>query len=457
MTRLNKLIFFLICSVIVFSTLAYGTVHQPTIALFYITVVIMTLLWAADCYVSGVVRFSRNASQLPLAALAAYGFIQVIPFGIIMETAGVSGIGRTISMEPFSTQVTALHMLALCLFFSITLVYLESAARLRKMVTVILVFGFVFAFFAILQSVLSPTKIYGIYESRFASPFGSFVSRHNFAAYIEMALSLPLGLMFVGAVRRDKMLLYITSITLMGTALLLSGSRGGFISLIAEVILLIILTTRSKGRKDLVLKVALTILLVGSVVGGAVFVGGDTSLTRFAETANSQDISTNRIHIWGVTLKVISTNLPFGAGLGAFAQAYTPFDTFSGLERVEQAHNDYLQVLADAGIVGFVIGGMFLFWFFRTGIRHGRVRNTFRRGVAMGAFAGCFAILVHSIFDFVLHTTAISILFLTLMAMLVAAGREYDDDSDEFDSARAKRRSSASITSISERSGRRMG
>src|SRR5438128_6341078 len=196
MTRLNKLIFFLICAVIIVSALAYGTVHQPTIALFYITVVAMILLWVADCWINGVVRFSRNALQIPLLLLVAYALIQVVPFGAFAGAAGVDGIPRTISMEPFSTEVTGLHMLALSLFFSITLVYLDSAARLRKLVTVILVFGFFFAFFAILQSVLSPSRIYGIYESRFASPFGSFVNRHNFAAYMEMAVSLPLGLLF---------------------------------------------------------------------------------------------------------------------------------------------------------------------------------------------------------------------------------------------------------------------
>ncbi len=452
MTRLNKLAFFVICAIIVFTTLAYGTVHQPTIAFFYILVASLLILWAADCAMSGEFRFSRHVLQIPLFALAVYGFIQIIPFGVQAEANGVSGISRTISIEPFATQVTSVHILALCVFFSMTLVYLDSARRLRKMATVIIVFGFIYAFYAILQSVLSPTRIFGIYESRFALPFGSFVNRHNFAAFIEMALSVPLGLLFVGAVSRDKRLLYIIAIALMGSALLLSGSRGGLVSLIAEIVLLIILTTGSKGWKKLALKTALSLLLVVAAVGGAIFVGGETSLTRFAETASSQDISSNRIHIWSVTLNVIKENFPFGAGLGAYMQAYTPFDTLSGLELVEQSHNDYLQVLADAGLVGLVIGSVFLFWFFREGIRNSRRRNTFRRGIAVGAFAGCFAVLIHSIFDFVLHTTAISVLFLTLMAMLIASGRRFDDDIEEFDEVRSKRRRSASVTSIGEHS-----
>ncbi len=451
MTRLNKTAFFLIGATVVFTTLAYGTVHQPVIALFYLIVAGTFLLWAADCYASGAVRFSRSPLQIPLLLLGIYGTAQIIPFGTFADAAGLTNIPRTISFEPFATQVTAVHIFVLCGFFAIALVYLESADRLRRMVAVITVFGFIYAFYAILQSVLSPEKIYGIYGLPFSTPFGSFVNRNDFAAIIEMTVSVPLGMMFAGAVSRDKRLLYVVAIILMGAALLLSGSRGGLVAFVSEIIILIILTTRAKGRKNIVLKAALSLLLVAAAVGGAMFVGGDTSLTRFTATSSSPDITSNRTVIWRSTLKMIASNLPLGSGLGAYAQAFTPFDTLSGTQRVEQAHNDYLQVLADAGIVGLVIGTLFLYWFFREGIRNTREKNTFRRGVAVGAFAGCFAILIHSVFDFVLHITAISVMFLTLMAMLVASSRKYEDDIKDFDEIPPKRQSSASVTPISKR------
>ncbi len=449
MTWANKTAFFLICATIVVTTLAYGTVHQPVLALFYLTVLALVILWAVDGCLSGAMRFSRSALQIPLFAATVYGLVQVIPFGQMAET-GISGIARTISLDPFPTRVSALHFLALAILLSVSLVFIDRASRLRKVVAVVTFFGFAYAFFAILQSFLSPDRIYGIYGSRYANPFGSFVNRHNFAAYVEMTMCLPLGLLFAGAVKRDKRLLYITAISLMGIALLLSGSRGGFVALLAGIMLMVLLTTESGSRRNLALRVGAAVLLVIAVVGGAIFVGGESSLTRFAETAVSADISTNRMHIWGVTLKVIASNLPFGAGFGAFGAAYTPFDSLSGLERVEQAHNDYLQVLADAGIVGLLIGLAFLYWFFRISLKNTKTSNTYRRGVAIGAFAGCFAILVHSLFDFVLHTTAISVLFLTLIALIVASGYKYDDDIEGDDADRRKKHRSGSVTKISE-------
>ncbi len=432
----------MICACVVGSTLAYGTVHQPTLALFYSVVAAMVVLWAIDGFRTGSYRYSRHPLQLPIYAAAAYAFIQIIPFGTVAATAGVNAIPRTISAAPFATETTGIHFLSIGIFFSLALVYLDTAGRLRRMVTLICIFGFIFSFYAILQSMLSPTRIYGIFER--PTPFGSFVNRHNYAAFIEMALAVPLGLMFVGAVPRDKKLLYITAIVLMGSSLLLSGSRGGFVAVTGELILLVILTTRFHGVKAIALKVSLSLLLAAAIVAGAVFVGGETSFTRFAETAASKDFTTNRTHIWQITLRVIGDNLPLGAGLGAFGYAYTPFDDFTGLERVEQAHNDYLQVLADAGLIGAAIGVYFLYVLIRQCRRSVKVGNTFRRGLAIGSSAGIFAVLVHSLFDFVLHTTAISLMFLTLMALTVAAGRKYPDDVADVQDKRRSRKTAGS-------------
>lgn len=447
-TFAGKAIFFLVLATIVWTTLAYGTVHQPLIALFYVVTVLVAVLWAIDGFVSGSFRISRSSLQIPLALTAVYGVVQIIPFGTMSEAGGVSGVPRTISVAPFWTQLVVVHVVALLVFFAAALAFTDSRKRIRKLVLLITAFGFLFAFFAILQSVLSPEKIYGIYESRYAVPFGSFVNRHNFAAYMEMTISLPLGLLFAGAVEKDKRLIYVTAIGLMGIALILSGSRGGLVSLVAAVCFLVILTTGSGRTKDTVVKAVMAAVMIGVFIAGSILIGGESSLTRLAETAASDNFTTNRLQIWTVTLDVVRHNLPFGAGLGAFGVAYTPFDTMNGFERVEQAHNDYLEVLADAGVVGAVIGIFFLVALFRTGFRSIRTANVYRRGVALGAFAGIFAILVHSFFDFVLHITAVTVLFLMLVVLLVASGRSYADDVELREHRRRERRKKASVTPL---------
>lgn len=433
MTLTNKAAFALLITLMVLATVAYGAVHQPVIVIIYLLIAAMVVLWTIDASKRGTFRTSNSPIQLILLAAAVYGVIQVIPFGEIAPIAGVADIPRTISRDPFATSLASVHFTALFFFLAIALATLESAGRIRRMAAAITIFGFAFAFFAIIQSVLSPDKIYGIYEARTgASPFGSFVNRHNFAAFMEMSVALPLGMLFAGAVNRDKRLLYMTAAALMGAALLLSGSRGGLVAFLAQLIFLVFVTLGSAGKNMLLLRIGLAVLLFAAVVGGAYFVGGETSFTRIAETALSKDITTDRAHIWGVTLRVAADSLPLGAGLGAFGVAYTRFDSYSGLERVEQAHNDYLQVVADAGIPGLLIGLAFLYLLYRTGKAAVSVENRSRRGLAAGASAGIFAILVHSLFDFVLHTTAIALLFLLLIAILSATRyRYYDDLTDE--------------------------
>jgi O-antigen ligase len=427
MSWANKAAYFLLIFTVIFTALAYGAVHQPVIALFYVLTAAMVVLWAIDCFVAGTVRASSALLQLPLYAAAAYGFIQVIPFGWTSE-GDVANVPRTISLDQYATQTSALHFLALALLFSVTLVLIDRVKRIRRLVTTLTVFGFIFAFFAILQGVLSPTKIYGIYERQFAQPYGSFVNRHNFAAYMEMTLALPLSLVLTGSVKRDQRLLYLTAVLLMAVALFLSGSRGGLIAMIAEVIVMVMITAPVRRGKKLAVRLALGAALLVAVAAGTIFVGGESSLTRIAETASSKDVSVSRTQIWTTTLEVITHNLPFGVGLGALGVAYTNFDTFSGLERVEQAHNDYLQIVSDAGVIGMLIGGAFLYFLIRTFTKNMSTGNTYRRAVVIGAGAGIFGVLVHSLFDFVLHTTAVSVLFFVLLSLLVNSGFDYEDD-----------------------------
>ncbi len=447
-TWANKAAFILICAIVILSTLLYGTVHQPILALFYISVTTLLILWALDAYLTTETRISGELLQIPLLLLGAYALLQAIPFGTFAD-AGVADVPRTISLDPFWSKVTALHIFALSIFFAVALSTVDRVKRIDKLVKVITIFGFAYAFFAILQSVLSPTKIYGIYERQFAAPFGSFVNRHNFAAYINMTMSLPLGMLFAGAVTKDKRLLYITAIALMGVSLLLSGSRGGLVSFVAMIFILLILTTGTKSRKKLLLKGVLTGALGLGILAGSIFVGGETSLSRLGGDQGDKGVSSDRTQIWKVTLKVIGDNLPLGAGLGAFGRAYTIHDDQSGLANVEQAHNDYLQIIADAGVPGFLIGAFFLFLILRLGFRSVKIENKFRRAVALGAFAGCFAVLVHSLFDFVLHVTAVSILFITLMTILAACQLKYTDDITDPDERPSKKhRRKGSVRSI---------
>ncbi len=431
----SRFIFFSICLAIVLTTLAFGTVDYPALATFQVGAAVIVICWAIDGWRTGTLRLSTNVLQLPLAGLILIGIVQLIPFGSVDVGNALNGtVPRTLSLDPYSTRLTVVQLIALLVYFAAALSFVDSPRRLRAIVRTIVIFGFVLGFIAVIQSLISPTKIYGLREPYLAQPFGPFVNRHNFASYMEMTLALPLGLMFSGAIEREKRLLYLTAIALMGIALLMSSSRGGMISMVAMIFFLVILSgirTKIDGMapeiaertRHIFLRVGLALALLLAIAVGVTLIGGESSISRFVDNVSASDPSTGRTQLWRVTLEVIKRNPVIGSGLGAFGVAYTPVDPRNGVNRAEQAHNDYLQVLADAGIIGAVLGLFFIFALFRLAFKRRRSPDIFRRGVATGALAACFAVLVHSFFDFTLHTTSNALLFLVMTGLATMNGR----------------------------------
>jgi O-antigen ligase len=159
--------------------------------------------------------------------------------------------------------------------------------------------------------------------------------------------------------------------------------------------------------------------LIVLIIGLVLFLGGGESLMRGTGfQSGAGDLTSGRSHFWQIAWKIFLDNPLIGAGFDAFGVAFTQYDTANGLFRVEQAHNDYLQILSDAGILGFACVVAFIYLLFSRSIRTiGRAGSAFRRSAAIGALAGCFGIMVHSFFDFPLRTPANAYFFLTVAAI----------------------------------------
>lgn len=439
-TLASRFAFLIICLAIVLSALAYGTVHYWAMALFFLGGITILILWLIDSWNLGAFRISRNVLQLPLVAMFLLGLIQLLPLRT-PENVGAHTIPlvRSLSFDPYSTRFILVQVAALTLYFAATLVFVDTPKRLRILVRTIMVFGFFLAIFGLTQSFTSPDKVYWVREIPQAQAFGPFINRHHFAGYMELALALLLGLVFTGAIEKEKRFIYLFAAGLMAVALIMTNSRGGLISLFAEVVFLVatmgLRRRRHKKRESNKLKpwmrsaavrAGLALALVVVMFCGVVLLGGEEALSRVVGSVNTDDPTTGRAHFWSVTVDIIRNHPVMGIGLGAFGVVYTAYDSRNGLYRLEQVHNDYLQVLSDGGIVGALIGLFFLVNLFRMGFQRRDSRDDFRRGVATSALAGCFAVLIHSFFDFTLHTTANALLFLILTALATLNGRVED-------------------------------
>ena len=111
----------------------------------------------------------------------------------------------------------------------------------------------------------------------------------------------------------------------------------------------------------------------------------------------------------------------FGVGLGAYATAFTAYDRGAGVFVVQQAHNDYLQLLAEGGLVGAALGAFFLAFLSISAWRGLQRRDPVAQGVALGATAGCFGLLMHSLVDFNLQIPSNALAFLFSSALVTRA------------------------------------
>ena len=167
---------------------------------------------------------------------------------------------------------------------------------------------------------------------------------------------------------------------------------------------------------------------IAVAIGAGVFwVGADSGLAERLATDQGDPSATGRQMIWRDTLAMIREHPVLGVGVGAYQTVFPMYGHSDGSTIVEFAHNDYLQALADGGIIAGALAVCFIIGVFRAFARGTRSRDPFNAALALGAGAGVFAILVHSLFDFNLQLPSNALLFLVLAAIVVKTGAKSEE------------------------------
>jgi len=437
-SRLSGAIFFLLCAMLVFSVVAFGAVDVWALGVSSLFAGSIAVCWLTDAWRNKNFHFNTSALQIPLLALILIGIIQLLPLrraDLPNDLLSVSAVS-SLSLAPYLTRLAVVQLIVYFVFFAAALTFINNYSRLRKVILTIIIFGSVMAFYGILQHLANLEAIYNLRLPNQANPFASLVNGHHFAAFMEMTIGITLGLLFGKATENNKRIFLMIAVVIMGMALILTSSRGGMVSLLGVIVFIVaanllqkptsetdspIADSKSYLRNFAFIGGGLALILV--LFGTVLLLGGDDSLLRGIGLQNPEDdISSGRLHFWQIALRIFFDYPILGAGLDAFAIAFTRYDSWNGMFRVEQAHNDYLQILADAGILGFACVAAFIYLLFKKGLQTIRESSdNFRRGAAVGALAGCFGILVHSFFDFPLRTPSNAFFFLTLTVLTTAS------------------------------------
>jgi O-antigen ligase len=386
-----------------FGPLAFGGVQPWAEAIMLLLSLLALQFWMLGNLDRGRIDFSFSPLYLPCGLFLAIGLFQYF----LHETP-----------DPYSTRQAVLAFAAalLAFFLARELFTILGEQALRRLAYRVVIFATAMGIFAILQFYSGNSRIYWIVESS-GWTFGSYVNHNQYAGLMEMLL--PLGGIYVLSLRSDDVWRWLLGIALLfpTASLLLSASRGGFVSMLAEIVIFFgVALYARKSRSKLGSWTGL--LLLGLCAVALLFFWLDpgrvsSRLAAVISIGHSKEaLVADRLSAARDALRMLKDHPLFGVGLGAFRVTFPRyqsrvFDSYWGY-----AHNDYAQALAETGIAGGILVLAAVCTFFvelwKGLLRHIQTR---RAPLHFGAALGCCGILIHSFVDFNLHVPANALWF----------------------------------------------
>jgi O-antigen ligase len=389
---------------------------------------------------------------LTLVVIAAAIGIQTIalPYRLVQQLSpALDAFFReyALSYHPASLHALSLSAsstaVALALFVAFALLLLGllnalSPARLEWFVNQLMGLGLALAIVGVVQKALiepDAPLIYGFWKPRFGgNPFGPFINRNHFAGWMVMALPVVVGysctvlarsglplrgsltskLRWVTTMDASPFLLVGFCALLMGMSLVLTGSRSGVASFVVAVMVFGYLLVRRFEERRARLLVASYLALV--LAGAVTWAGTDVAFGRFVQARAD---SPGRFLAWQDTLRIIQDFPWFGTGLGTYGQAMLVYQTANRPQMYVQAHNDYLQIVAEGGllvIVPVLVAAVIVV----TTIRRRLISGTddlLTYWLRSGAVAGLAGIAAQSAVEFSLQMPGNTVLFVCLLAI----------------------------------------
>jgi O-antigen ligase len=393
---LDRMLVLGLCLLVMFGVLAFGTVEEWAIFSFEAGATGLLLLWATKQLLSRQVKLSPNPLYLP-----ALLFFLLICAQIVFNA----------SAYPFVTRYGALEYVSYGIVLLIAAECVRTKETRKAFAIAITTFGVLYAFFALAQDLTSNTKIFWIRTVRFhGGIYGSYVNRNHYAGLMEMLVPIPLVLSMGHLLRGPKRMLVGFCGILMAGTIFLCGSRGGMVAFVLEMVLLGTLMFAKKRRRPAMLAYA---ALCISTLAFIFLSNNGRGLARIGDLSPGI-----RPQITKDCFRMFVKRPIWGWGLGTFPTVYPQYRSFYTNLFVNEAHNDYAQLLVETGILGFLL----MLWFLTRLSRASLPaldgwQNHWDRAVSLAALIGVTGILVHSFVEFNLQIPANAAFFYVLCAL----------------------------------------
>jgi O-antigen ligase len=281
-------------------------------------------------------------------------------------------------------------------------------SEVRRTGVILSLYGFALAVFALLQGISSNGRIYWTRLPRMGGwIYGPYVNHNHYAGMMEMLVPIPLVLALSRLIPEKPRIMAGVAAAIMVGTIFLSGSRGGMIAIFAELAVLATILLRHKRTIRIAIATGAFAVVLVSMLG---WLGGKELTARvssISSEARSEISGGMRLSIDRDALKMFRRKPLLGWGLRSFPVVYPQFRSFYTNFFINEAHDDYVQLLTETGLVGFGIMVWFLVVLYRRAFR--KIANSTTQvtgALTLACMLGVTGILVHSFFDFNLQIPA---------------------------------------------------
>jgi O-antigen ligase len=347
---------------------------------------------------------------------------------------GIANTTMTLSVDPAATRAALLKGAAYACLFLLVLALVRTRSRLLLLARVLVYWAVALAVAAVLLHLAGMRVVYfGAFVDHAPQAVGPYVNRNHFAGYLEMTLAIGIGLLIAALSDRryetwkrflastlewilsSRMVLRL-ALCILVIALTTTHSRmgnGAFFSSLLVAGAIGIALSRHATRNTVVLLVSLMIIDL-AIVGS--WFGVEKLAQRMQETT-MQDVE-SREEPAAYALAIVKDYPVFGAGPGSFYAIFPRYRPETVRAFYDHAHNDYVEIAAESGLIGLAILGVFGAMSLWAALRaQWQRRDPLMRGMSFACTMGVTSILIHSWVDFNLQIPANAAYFMVLLAL----------------------------------------
>ena len=463
----------IIC-LIIFTPVAFSTVEIWSETVMELIVFLLALVWFLKIYIQGKISIIETPINILILTFLCLVVFQLIPLPdffvdlispntkkvIDFYTPNIPGSlnFKRISLNPWETRGELLKLLTYVMIYFLVANNFKGKDRKNKLILCIIIIGFIEASYGIIQYVSGEKMIFRLRRMNYAKDrlISTFPSADHFSAYIKMCIFLSISYLiyFFDKVNRnrgfefrrrrkgskrgkrtlnslreardfisseknwEKKIMLIFAIIIMIVALIFTKSRGGILSFLVSIIFLgIIFFLRGSLKKHLW---TISLIIIITLIFGF-WIGFTPVFDRYLNFSMKEELEEGRFSIWKSTYNIFKDYPILGTGFGSFVYVFPSYSLRSNQLEVNHAHNDWLELLSDTGILGLLTMGSGVFYLSIFSLRNVlKTKSDSQIWIFLGGYTAILSIVIHSFVDFNLRTSANAFLVAVIIGMLAS-------------------------------------